>query len=59
MEKVKRIQELRRSNAATAVPSKKKYSRKNKYKDQFEKQLIFGAGSYPQGLSTAVHNLFI
>jgi hypothetical protein len=35
-EKVKRIQELRRSNAATAIPSKKKYSRKNKYKNKFE-----------------------
>jgi hypothetical protein len=36
MEKVKRIQELRRSNAATAIPSKKKYNRKQKYKDKFE-----------------------
>jgi len=36
MEKVKRIQELRRSNAATAIPSKKKYSRKNKYKNKFD-----------------------
>ena len=36
MEKVKRIQELRRSNAATAIPSKKKYSRKTKYKNKFE-----------------------
>ena len=36
MEKVKRIQELRRSNAATAIPKKKKYSRKNKYKNKFE-----------------------
>jgi len=35
MEKVKRIQELRRSNAATAIPSKKKYSRKQKYKNKF------------------------
>ena len=32
-EKVKRIQELRRSNAATAIPSKKKYSRKRKHKN--------------------------
>jgi hypothetical protein len=32
MDKVKRIQELRRSNAATAIPSKKKYSRKIKFK---------------------------
>jgi len=36
MEKVKRIQELRRSNAATAIPSKKKYTRKNKYKNKFD-----------------------
>lgn len=36
MEKVKRIQELRRSNAATAIPSKKKYSRKTKYKNKFK-----------------------
>ena len=36
MDKVKRIQELRRSNAATAIPSKKKYSRKEKYKKRFE-----------------------
>ena len=34
--KVKRIQELRRSNAATAIPSKKKYTRKKKYKNKFE-----------------------
>ena len=34
--KVKRIQELRRSNAATAIPSKKKYTRKTKYKNKFE-----------------------
>jgi hypothetical protein len=34
-EKVNRIQELRRSNAATAIPSKKKYSRKEKYKNKF------------------------
>jgi hypothetical protein len=32
LNKVKRIQELRRSNAATAIPSKKKYSRKQKHK---------------------------
>jgi vacuolar-type H+-ATPase subunit F/Vma7 len=36
MEKVKRIQELRRSNAATAIPSKKKYTRKTKHKNRFE-----------------------
>ena len=36
MDKVKRIQELRRSNAATAIPSKKKYSRKRKHKNKFE-----------------------
>ena len=41
MEKVKRIQELRRSNAATAIPSKKKYSRKIKYKNKFEINLHF------------------
>jgi len=35
MEKVKRIQELRRSNAATAIPSKKKYTRKAKHKKRF------------------------
>ena len=39
MDKVKRIQELRRSNAATAIPSKKKYSRKTKYKNKFDNQL--------------------
>ena len=32
MEKVKRIQELRRSNAATPLKNKKKYTRKQKYK---------------------------
>ena len=32
-EKVKRVQELRRSNAATAIPSKKKYKRKTKNKN--------------------------
>lgn len=31
-ENVKRVQELRRSNAATAIPSKKKYTRKTKHK---------------------------
>jgi len=36
MNKVNRVQELRRSNAATAIPSKKKYTRKNKYKNKFE-----------------------
>ena len=36
MEKVKRIQELRRSNAATAIKNKKKYTRKQKYKNKFE-----------------------
>ena len=34
MEKVKRIQELRRSNAATAIPRKKKYTRKQKHKNK-------------------------
>ena len=33
--KVIRIQELRRSNAATAIPSKKIYSRKQKHKKNF------------------------
>jgi len=36
MEKVKRIQELRRSNAATAIKNKNKYTRKQKYKNKFE-----------------------
>jgi hypothetical protein len=36
MNKVNRVQELRRSNAATAIPSKKKYSRKTKYKNKFD-----------------------
>jgi hypothetical protein len=31
-EKVNRVQELRRSNAATPIPSKKKYTRKTKHK---------------------------
>ena len=35
MDKVKRIQELRRSNAATAIKSKKVYSRKRKHKNKF------------------------
>ena len=39
MEKVKRIQELRRSNAATAIKNKKKYTRKQKYKNKFDNQL--------------------
>lgn len=34
--KVIRIQELRRSNAATPIPNKKKYSRKIKYKNKLE-----------------------
>ena len=38
MEKVKRIQELRRSNAATAIKNKKKYTRKQKYKNKFDNQ---------------------
>jgi hypothetical protein len=36
MEKVKRIQELRRSNAATPIKSKKLYSRKQKHKNKFD-----------------------
>jgi hypothetical protein len=35
-EKVRRVQELRRSNAATAIPSKKKYSRKIKHKNKLD-----------------------
>jgi hypothetical protein len=35
-DKVKRIQELRRSNAATPVRNKKKYSRKTKHKKEFD-----------------------
>jgi hypothetical protein len=34
--KVTRIQELRRSNAATAIPNKKKYSRKTKHKNKIK-----------------------
>lgn len=34
--KIIRIQELRRSNAATAIPSKKIYSRKQKHKNKFK-----------------------
>jgi hypothetical protein len=37
MNKVNRVQELRRSNAATPIRNKKKYTRKSKYKNQFEK----------------------
>ena len=33
LDKVKRVQELRRSNAATPVRNKKKYSRKVKHKN--------------------------
>jgi hypothetical protein len=36
LEKVKRIQELRRSNAAQPVRNKKKYSRKRKHKNSFD-----------------------
>jgi hypothetical protein len=35
MDKVRRIQELRRSNAATPVKSKKEYTRKIKHKNKF------------------------
>ena len=35
-DKVKRIQELRRSNAAQPVRNKKKYTRKLKYKNKYE-----------------------
>ncbi len=33
-EKVRRIQELRRSNSATAQRNRKKYNRKTKFKNQ-------------------------
>ncbi len=35
--KVQRIQELRRSNAAQPVRNKKKYTRKQKYKKDFNR----------------------
>jgi hypothetical protein len=34
--KIIRIQELRRSNAETAIPSKKNYSRKIKHKNKLK-----------------------
>jgi len=34
--KIIRIQELRCSNAATAIPNKKKYSRKIKHKNKLQ-----------------------
>ena len=36
--KVKRIQELRRSNAAQPVRNKKKYTRKTKHKNRNERE---------------------
>lgn len=36
MNKVRRVQELRRSNAATPIKSKKLYSRKKKHKNKSE-----------------------
>lgn len=36
LNKVNRIQELRRSNAATPIRNKKKYTRKQKYKNKIE-----------------------
>lgn len=36
MDKVRRIQELRRSNSATPMRNKKKYNRKQKYKKELE-----------------------
>jgi hypothetical protein len=36
-DKVKRIQELRRSNAAQPVRNKKKYTRKTKHKNRNER----------------------
>jgi hypothetical protein len=38
LDKVKRIQELRRSNAAQPVRNKKKYTRKQKHKNKMEGQ---------------------
>jgi hypothetical protein len=35
-DKVRRIQELRRSNAAQPVRNKKKYTRKTKHKNKFD-----------------------
>jgi hypothetical protein len=35
-DKIKRIQELRRSNAATPVRNKKKYTRKIKHKNKID-----------------------
>jgi hypothetical protein len=37
-DKVKRIQELRRSNAAQPVRNKKKYTRKTKHKNKNERE---------------------
>jgi hypothetical protein len=34
--KIIRIQELRRSNAATPIPNKKKYTRKRKHKNKLQ-----------------------
>ena len=42
MDKVKRIQELRRSNAATPLRNKKKYTRKEKYKNRLDNQIKIG-----------------
>jgi hypothetical protein len=36
MEKVRRVQELRRSNAATPLRNKKKYNRKQKHKNKLD-----------------------
>jgi hypothetical protein len=36
MDRVKRIQELRRSNAATPLANKKKYNRKQKHKNKLD-----------------------
>jgi len=33
-ERIKRVLEIRRSNAATPIPSKKTYSRKRKHKNK-------------------------
>jgi hypothetical protein len=36
LEKIRKVQELRRSNAATPVRNKKKYTRKKKHKNSEE-----------------------
>jgi Tfp pilus assembly PilM family ATPase len=38
LERIKKVLEIRRSNAATAIPSKKQYTRKIKHKNKKEKE---------------------